>query len=99
MLSKYIKLVIVCVGLLTMSGATLGDTPGMGPGVGSDNETGQGDQDRGRTGECKDLIGVSGIHGGQCGEGEQYQKGRDDSLEDDENGNSQPFMRWRHRFD
>jgi hypothetical protein len=57
MLSKYKKLVIVFVGLLAMSGVALAE---LGPpeGVGEKGQE-QGDNDRGRTGECKDLLGVS----------------------------------------
>jgi hypothetical protein len=65
-------LVMVFVGLLTMSGMALGE---LGPpiGVGEGGEQ-QGDTDRARTGECKDFLGVMGIHDGPgCGDGNQHQ--------------------------
>lgn len=66
-------LVMVFVGLLTMSGTALG---ALGP----PGEGGAQKGDTNRDGSCEDVIGVMGIHGGQCGEGEQHKNGRDDSL-------------------
>lgn len=76
-------LVMAFVGLMTMAGTSLGDLPpGEGPMTGSENETGQGDQERDRTGECKDLLGVESCCGGAANQYRlqkqiQQQKGRD----------------------
>jgi hypothetical protein len=67
-------LVMVFVGLLTMSGVALG---ALGPpGVGGAQKG-----DTARDGSCEDVIGVMGEHDGPgCGDGLQHKNGRDDSL-------------------
>jgi hypothetical protein len=75
-------MVMVFIGLLTMSGAALGDEPpGNGPATGSENEMGQGDQERSRDGSCDELLGVMGQHDGPgCGDGLQHKYGQDDDV-------------------
>ena len=78
-------LVMVFVGLMAMAGTTMAtEPPGEGPATGSENEMGQGDQERARDGSCEeDLIGVfetscQGDCGGKCGDGEQHKYGLED---------------------
>jgi hypothetical protein len=72
-------LILVFVGLMAMAGTSLGDEPpGEGPATGSENEMGQGDQERARDGSCEDFLGVLEESGGKCGTGEQHKYGQDD---------------------